>query len=190
MRKAHRWIAMSALGFFLLSLITGLLWANVRFLYWEDHYKEKVLTVLTVTAPPLGGVRIALPAAIEVSKAGTAAEAQVEQVILRSDAGKLFYDIRLRAEGKAQRVLVDAMTGARLSPISAELAEDIARQYVRGEADVTGCLRNSTLREKSAIRKTPCVCASTTPIAPTLSWIGRPARSSRTKDAGERCTSS
>lgn len=134
MRNAHRWIAMSALGFFLLSLTTGLLWANARFLYWEGHYKEKVLSV---PAPPLEAVRVALPAAIEASKAAVAAEANVEQVTLRSDAGRLFYDIRLRAEGKGRPVLVDAMTGERLSPISTDWARDIARQYVDESADVT-----------------------------------------------------
>ena len=60
---------MCALGFFLLSLITGLLWANARFLYWEGRYKEKVHSL---TAPPLEGVRVTLAAAIEASKAGMA----------------------------------------------------------------------------------------------------------------------
>lgn len=134
MRNAHRWIAMSALGFFLLSVVTGLLWANARFLYWEDRYKEKLHKT---TAPPLEGVMIPVQAAIKVSKGATAAEAYVEQVTLRTDAGRLFYDIRLRTEGKARTVLVDAMTGERLSPISMELARDIAKQYVSEAADVT-----------------------------------------------------
>lgn len=135
MRSAHRWIAMSALGFFLLSLTTGLLWANARFLYWDEHYKEKVHQV---TAPPLDSARISLSDAIEVGKAAVVGRANVEQVTLRSDVGRLFYDIRLRSEGKTRTVLVDAMTGESLSPISADLARDIARQYVIGEADVTG----------------------------------------------------
>jgi uncharacterized membrane protein YkoI len=134
MRNAHRWIAMSALGFFLLSLTTGLLWANARFLYWEGHYKEKLHSV---PAPPLEAVRVTLAAAIEASKAAVAAEANVEHVTLRSDAGRLFYDIRLRAEGKGRTVLVDAMAGERLSPISTDWARDIARQYVNKSADVT-----------------------------------------------------
>ncbi len=134
MRNAHRWIAMSALGFLLLSLTTGLLWANARFLYWADHYKEKVRAV---AAPPLENVTIALSAAIHVSKAATDDAAQVEQVTLRSDAGRTFYDIRLRAGGKARTVLVDAITGEQLSPISSELAREIAKQYVSEAADVT-----------------------------------------------------
>ena len=61
MRTAHRWIAVSALGFLLLSLTTGLLWANARFLYWADHYKEKIRPD---AAPPLESAIIALSAAI------------------------------------------------------------------------------------------------------------------------------
>lgn len=133
-RNAHRWMAMAAVGFFLLSLITGLLWVNAKFLYWDEHYKEKVHRV---AGPPLETAQIALSAAISVGKAAMGGAAQVEQVTLRSDAGKLFYDLRLRAEGAARTILVDATTGERLSPISEALARDIARQYVREPADVT-----------------------------------------------------
>lgn len=133
-RNAHRWIAMAAIGFFLLSLLTGLLWANAKFLYWDEHYKEKIHRV---AGPPLETAQIALSAAIGVGKAAMGGAAQVEQVTLRSDAGKLFYDLRLRAEGKARTILVDASTGERLSPISEALARDIARQYVSENADVT-----------------------------------------------------
>ena len=41
-RLAHRWLGMGSLGFLLLSVVTGLLWADAKFLYWDDHYKEKV----------------------------------------------------------------------------------------------------------------------------------------------------
>ena len=133
-RNAHRWIAMAALGFFLLSLLTGLLWANAKFLYWDEHYKEKVHRV---AGPPLEAAQIALSAAIGVGKAAMGGAAEVEQVTLRSDAGKLFYDLRLRTEGKARTILVDATTGERLSPISEALARDIAQQYVSETADVT-----------------------------------------------------
>jgi uncharacterized iron-regulated membrane protein len=134
MRNAHRWIAMSALGFLLLSLTSGLLWANARFLYWAEHYKEKVRSV---AAPPLDSAKVGLSVAIHVSKAATDDAAQVELVTLRSDAGRTFYDIRLRVGGKGRTVLVDAMTGEQLSPISPELAREIAKQYVSEAADIT-----------------------------------------------------
>src|SRR6476620_4211253 len=134
MRNAHRWIAMCALGFLLLSLTTGLLWANARFLYWTEHYKEKVRSV---AAPPLDSAKVGLSVAIHVSKAATDDAAQVELVTLRSDGGRTFYDIRLRVGGKGRTVLVDAMTGEQLSPISLELAREIAKQYVSEAADIT-----------------------------------------------------
>lgn len=133
-RNAHRWIAMTALGFLLLSLITGLLWANARFLYWDEHYKEKVHRV---SGPPLESAHIVLSVAIDIGKAAVGGAVIVEQATLRSDARKIFYDLRLRAEGKARTILVDATTGERLSPISEALARDIARQYVQDNADVT-----------------------------------------------------
>ena len=40
-RQAHRWFGMGALGFLLLSVSTGLLWADAKFLYWDEHYKKK-----------------------------------------------------------------------------------------------------------------------------------------------------
>lgn len=133
MRNAHRWIAMSAIGFLFLSLVTGLLWANAPFLYWADRYKERV----HVVAPPsLEHASISVSAAIQVSREHLHGKAQVERVTLRSDAGKLLYEVRLRAEGKMRTVLVDAMTGLRMSPITSEFARDLAKQYVGEAAEV------------------------------------------------------
>jgi uncharacterized membrane protein YkoI len=133
-RNAHRWVAMASLVFFLLSLLTGLLWVNAKFLYWDEHYKEKVQKV---SGPLLETARISLHEAIDLGKAAVDGPASIEQVTLRADFGRIFYDLRLRAEGKARTILVDAVTGERLSPISEELARDIARQYVSENADVT-----------------------------------------------------
>ncbi|MEO5955766.1 MAG: PepSY domain-containing protein [Nitrospiraceae bacterium] len=133
-RGAHRRVAIIGFGFLLLSLTTGLLWANARFLYWDEHYKEKMHRV---AGPPIEAAQILLSAAVGVGKAAMGGEAQIEQVTLRSDAGKLFYELRLRAEGKARTILVDATTGERLSPISEAFSREIARQYVRENTDVT-----------------------------------------------------
>ena len=56
-RKIHRWIGAASLAFLLVSVSTGLLWANARFLYWPDHYKEKVRAV---EAPPLASAQVPL----------------------------------------------------------------------------------------------------------------------------------
>jgi uncharacterized iron-regulated membrane protein len=134
-RLAHRWLAVGAGGFFFLSLVTGLLWADARFLYWDDHYKEKVVTV---AAPSVDAARLSFPQALEAARTGLPGRMAAEQVLLRSDFGRLLYEIKLRGEGAAVTVLLDAVTGERLSPISTELAPVIAAQYVRPPAAPNG----------------------------------------------------
>ncbi len=133
-RKAHRRIGILALGFLLLSVSTGLLWANAKFLYWDEHYKERVRHV---AGPTLEAAQISLQEVMDRSKAAVQGPASVTQATLRSDFGRLLYDVRLRAGGKASTFLFDAMTGELLSPISPELARNIARQYVRENAEIT-----------------------------------------------------
>lgn len=133
MRNAHRWVAMTAIGFLFLSLMTGLLWANAPYLYWADRYKEKVRTLPT---PSLEQASISLSTAVQTSKADTNGPAQVERVTLRSDGGRVLYDVRLRTDRKVRTVLVDATTGLRLSPLSPEFARDLAKQYVGESAEI------------------------------------------------------
>ncbi|ULA69976.1 MAG: membrane protein of unknown function [Nitrospira sp.] len=134
-RKAHRRIGILAFGFLLLSVSTGLLWANARFLYWDDHYKEKIRPL---PGPSVETATLPVDRAIVVAKEALGGRASVEQVSLRSDFGRVFYELKVRVEGVATTLLLDALTGERLSPISPELAPVIARQYVRTPATVTG----------------------------------------------------
>ncbi|MCC6967103.1 MAG: hypothetical protein IT391_12585 [Nitrospira sp.] len=133
-RLVHRWFGMGALGFLLLSVVTGLLWADAKFLYWDDYYKEKVRPL-----PGLSLETAVLPVdrAIVAAKEAVGGRASIEQVVLRSDFGRLFYELKVRVEGVATTLLLDALTGERLSPISSELAPVIAQQYVRSPAAVT-----------------------------------------------------
>lgn len=134
-RLTHRWLGMGALGFVLLSVVTGLLWANAKFLYWDDHYKEKISPL---PGPSVETATLPVDRAIVVAKEALGGRASVEQVSLRSDFGRVFYELKMRVEGVATTLLLDALTGERLSPISPELAPVIARQYVRTPATVTG----------------------------------------------------
>ena len=118
----------------LLSLSTGLLWANAKFLYWDERYKERVRPV---AGPPLEAAGVSLQEVMDRSKAAVEGPATVTQATLRSDFGRLLYDVKLRAGGKASTFLYDAATGELLSPISPELAQDIARQYVSENAEIT-----------------------------------------------------
>ncbi len=134
-RLAHRWLGMSALGFLLLSVVTGLLWADAKFLYWDEHYKEKVRPLLGL---PLESAKVPIDRAILAAKDAVGERALVEHVLLRSDFGRLFYELKLRVEGVPTALLLDAMTGEQVSPISPELAPTIAAQYVKAPATVTG----------------------------------------------------
>ena len=134
-RLVHRWFGMAALGFLLLSVVTGLLWADAKFLYWDDHYKEKVRPL---PGPSLETATLPVDRAIVAAKEAVGGRASIEQVLLRSDFGRLFYELKVRGEGVATTLLLDARTGERLSPISSDLAPVIAQQYVRAPAAVTG----------------------------------------------------
>ena len=134
-RLAHRWFGMGALGFLLLSVVTGLLWADAKFLYWDDHYKEKVRPLV---GPSLEAATLSVERAMVAAKAAVGGRASIEQVLLRSDFGRLFYELKLRVEGVSTTLLLDALTGEQLSPISSDLAPAIAQQYVRQPAMVTG----------------------------------------------------
>ena len=135
LRQAHRWFGIGALGFLLLSVGTGLLWADAKFLYWDEHYKEKVRPL---AGPPVESARISLDQAFSLAKASMDGRALIEQTTLRADFGRLFYEVKLRGEGISATVLLDAMSGERLSPITRELAPAVAAQYVRPPAAVTG----------------------------------------------------
>ena len=134
-RVTHRWLGMGAVGFLLLSVVTGLLWADAKFLYWDDHYKEKLRPL---AGPPPETAPLPVGRAILAAKDAVGGRALVEQVVLRSDFGRVFYELKLRVEGVSTTLLLDALTGERLSPISRELAPVIAQQYVHAPATVTG----------------------------------------------------
>ncbi len=133
-RLAHRWFGMGALGFLLLSVITGLLWADAKFLYWDEHYKEKLRPL---AGPPVESATLSLDRVFLLAKAAVGGRALIEQASLRADFGRLFYEVKLRVEGVPTTLLLDAMSGERLSPITEELAPTIAAQYVRAPAAVT-----------------------------------------------------
>lgn len=144
-RIAHRWLGIGAVGFLLVSVITGLLWANARFLYWEDRYKEKLHALPVVS---LDKATLQIKAVEERVHALTSQASAIEQVTLKSDFGTLLYEVRVRQANKKHVLLIDAVTGEPLSPISEDLATIIARQYVREEAPVLGIQTESYIPRK------------------------------------------
>ena len=133
-RVLHRWIGMSALVFLLISVTSGLLWANAKFLYWDDHYKDKVRPL---AGRPLETAKLSVTDAIRFGSSALAKPAQLEQISLRSDFGRLVYDLRIRVGKSAKVLLIDADSGEWLSPLNLDMAVKIAGQYVQENAGVT-----------------------------------------------------
>jgi uncharacterized membrane protein YkoI len=132
-RRLHRWLGVVAVGFLFLSVGTGLLWANARFLYWPDHYKEKIHPLPVVA---LHHAKLSMTAIADLVRAAAGNDATLEQVTLKSDFGILVYEIKIKKQSSKRTVLLDAVTGGILSPLSDGFASQIARQYVRQPAAV------------------------------------------------------
>ena len=131
-RQLHRYAGWFGAAFLLLSTVTGLLWAYAPHLYWAPGYLEKKQAM---AAPPIVDVAIEARAAAATARAA-AAGAELSSLTLRADIGRLLWDARLGAAGDERVVLIDAVSGARLSPLSSALAEAAARQYVAGAPDL------------------------------------------------------
>ena len=135
---------MAVVGFLLVSVGTGLLWANARYLYWPDRYKEKIRPLPPV---PIHAPMVAMADLRDRLLGGT--NDTLEQVTLKSDFGLLIYEVILRDRGAKRTVVVDADSGTVLSPLTDTLAARIAQQYVRTPADITRVTREAyTPRKK------------------------------------------
>ncbi len=104
-RLAHRWFGMGALGFLQLSVVTGLLWADAKFLYWDDHYKEKVRPL---AGPALETATLSVDRAIVVAKEAVGGRAAVRVRFDDADATEIVLDRQtgeiLEDEGRWRRV--------------------------------------------------------------------------------------
>lgn len=129
MRRFHRWLGVGSTVIILLAVLTGLLWAYAPHLYWEDGYLER-------KHPPVfadyGAVTLTHQDAIRLARQQLGPEAIVSTITLRSELGAPLFEV----SGKNFTVLIDAHTGAVLSPLTPPMATRIAAQYVRGAPPV------------------------------------------------------
>jgi len=117
-------------------VITGLLWANARFTYWDEGYKERVGRL--APAPPLTSAQVSLDDLFkQLNHEPIASDRTIEEVILRQDFGRLLYEVRLSGQQAPSAILIDALTNERLSPLSQDLAGMIARQYIKTDSQIT-----------------------------------------------------
>jgi uncharacterized iron-regulated membrane protein len=131
-RRIHRLIALASAIVLVSSAVTGLLWAYSPYLFLDDGYMRK--------KAPIVGPR-ATEAVVTAQETMAAARqagyrGQIQIVTLRSDFGRLLWEVQMRTGEDAQTFLMDAISGERLSPLSPEQAAVIAGQYVRGAPPV------------------------------------------------------
>ena len=146
-RKIHRAIGISSVGFLLFMVITGLLWANAPFLYWDLGYKEKVGRVLP--APSLETAQVSFQQLFTFIRKSIGTDSMIETIILRKDFGRVLYEVHLSGANAPPVILVDTLTGIRLSPISLDLAQTIAQQYVGPENMLTDATIESYIPRKN-----------------------------------------
>jgi iron complex outermembrane receptor protein len=131
-RRLHRAIALASTIALVSSACTGLLWAYSPYLYWDEGYMRKKAPR---PGPPLTEAVVSVQDAMGAGRrAGR--RGQVQSATLRSDFGRLLWEVQTRAGEESQPFLVDAITGETLSPLTAPQAALIAGQYVRGNPPV------------------------------------------------------
>jgi uncharacterized iron-regulated membrane protein len=145
-RRAHRFITIASAVFLVSSACSGLLWAYSPYLYLDKGYMRKKAPM--AGRAPIEAVVTAHDTMDAARKAGQSGP--IQQVTLRSDFGRLLWDVQLRAGGEgSQSFLMDAVTGETLSPLTAEQATLIAQQYVRGNPPVQEVVAESAFVGRS-----------------------------------------
>lgn len=117
LRRLHRALGIALFVLIANAAVTGLLRANARWWYWKDRPPRQLAARLS---PPDVGLREVFAAVPERS---------IRWVELTSLAGKTVYLVEYQSQ-KPSSVLVDASSGAILSPLNKELAVEIARAFV------------------------------------------------------------
>ena len=129
--KIHKTIAIIVVPVFILATITGFFRAHQK-LYWEDGYKKKKQPAhfsVDQELFPINRVTQCIDSASNRKN-------QFEEITLKTEAKKVYYKI---LTSKKDKYLVDAQTGAIVSPISSDLAKTFATQYVKDNKHIASC---------------------------------------------------
>lgn len=128
----HRRVAVLSAGLLLVTAVTGILWAYAPHLYFREGYLKKKNMKAT---PALSSARLTPQEAIRLA-APALRQGQAEMLTLRPEGGLLVYEITWR-EGRAVHAqLIDAVSGAKLSPLNEQMAAAIAAEYVVGNPPI------------------------------------------------------
>lgn len=129
--RIHRTLGIIIVPLILLSAATGFFRANYKW-FWEDGYKAKKHA--SSFAAPLRTVPVEQVAGIVDSIEGGGK--QLTHIILRDEAGTLYYEVAVKGGAK---YLLRAGDAALVSPLDSSLAVQIAAQYVKGTPAVRSC---------------------------------------------------
>lgn len=129
--KIHKTIAIIVVPLFIIATITGFLKANQK-LFWEDGYKKKKQEANFIVQEELYSIKSIIKNIDSISHKNN----KFEEIILRSENGKLFYKLSSVAKTK---YLADAISGNIVSPLNETLAKDFAKQYVKDNKQVASC---------------------------------------------------
>lgn len=128
-RQIHKYLGISVAVLLLISAVTGFLRANYVW-YWEPGYKQHKHPItedfIYIQAPGIG------ISEIENIIAQRGGNTKVKKLEFFNLCGRLLY----KAYVDNGVLLVDAMTGELLTPISKDFAIEIATQYVSGSFPV------------------------------------------------------
>lgn len=128
-RRIHKYLGIAVAVLLLISAVTGFLRANYVW-YWKPGYKQHKHPIAEdskyIQAP---GINISELENIIAQRGG---DAQIKRIELLNLCGRLLYKVR----SDNGVLMVDAMTGELLTPISEDFAMEIATQYVSGSFPV------------------------------------------------------
>ena len=142
-----------------------------------------------LAGPPVESATVSPDRVFSLVKAAVGGRAAIEQMTLRTDFGRLFYEVKLRVEG----VLDDAAVGC--GERGAAVADHAGTgPGHRGEicARTRGCHRGragTLYAGKKSESTMPSGCGSMIPGQRKSCLIARPARFSKTKGGGGKCIS-
>lgn len=129
-RTVHYSVSLWFSLFILTSAVTGLLWAYAPYLYWQAGYKEKKSESMVTAAKAVKLSEASLQADEVLRIVATRennGDSEVASLLLKSEAGILLYLARTHDK---RTILIDAKSGAVLSPLNRELGARFAAQYV------------------------------------------------------------
>lgn len=149
----HRVLGLIFIPFLFISVVTGFFRANYQWFWKQDYKKIKNLNFENNIKVPV----IAVDSLFLVLKKHYGEKIAVSEIKLKSEAGKLFYDVKLKNH---YPVLVDAEKGELLSPLSKELAKLLATQYVKADYKIKSIYLDENYRTRKEKKLRPVYIAT------------------------------